>query len=220
MKDILKENRDLVNHLRQEAQSAIHDLGGIFNTSFVLELFIEISIEIYHIRKSPEVLKYYSLVPKCVDFPDGEVREAKSLKLPYQFNNDDDIERLFANEKPTFESGIPTNNRVIANSKDKMIDFESEIKNNGTEHFFPIEGPNDFMFNDFEIIGSDVLYESEARERTFQEYIVAVEEYEVRDNEEDFISGFFEEKTKSPKKNSVCEKLQNRNQGMFCNFFF
>ena len=38
------------------------------------------------------VLKYYSLVPKCVDFPDGEVKEAKSLKLPYQFNNDDDIE--------------------------------------------------------------------------------------------------------------------------------
>ena len=39
-----------------------------------------------------KVLKYYNLVPKCVDFPDGEVKEAKSLKLPYQFNNDDDIE--------------------------------------------------------------------------------------------------------------------------------
>jgi len=39
-------------------------------------------------------------VPKCIDFPDGEVKEAKSLKLPYdfspttapyQFDNDDDI---------------------------------------------------------------------------------------------------------------------------------
>ena len=150
-------------------------------------------------------------MPKCVDFPDGEVREAKSLKLPYQFNNDDDIERLFDNEKPTFKQRIPA-------SKDKMSDFESKIKNNGTEPFFPIESPNDFMFNDFEIIGSEVLYESEARERS-QEY-EAVEEYDVQDNEENFIAGFFEEKTKSPKKNSVCEKLQNKNPGKFCDFFY
>ena len=163
------------------------------------------------IRKSPEVLKYYSLVPKCVDFPDGEVREAKSLKLPYQFNNDDDIERLFDNEKPTFKPRIPA-------TKDKMSDFESKIKNNGTEPFFPIESPNDFMFNDFEIIGSEVFYESEAGESSLE--YEAVEEYDVQDNEENFIAGIFEGKTKSSKKNSVCEKLQNKNPGMFCDFFY
>ena len=36
-------------------------------------------------------------------------------------------------------------------------DFESESENNKT--FFPIEGPNDFMFNDFEIIGGEVSSE-------------------------------------------------------------
>ena len=182
----------------------------------MMKFCIEIFIEINHIRKSPEVLKYYSLVPKCVDFPDGEVREGKSLKLPYQFNNDDDIERLFDNEKPTFKPKIPTNNRVIANSKDKMSDFETEVKSNENEPFFPIESPNDFMFNDFEIIGSEVFYESEERSQEYE----AVEGYDVRDNGENFISGFFEEKTKSPKKNSVCEKLQNKNPGMFCDFFY
>ena len=151
-------------------------------------------------------------MPKCVDFPDGEVREAKSLKLPYQFNNDYDIERLFDNEKAIFKPRIPA-------SKDKMSDFESEIEINETEpSFFPIESSNDFMFNDFEIIGSEVFYESEARERS--QVYEAVEEYDVRDNEENFIAGFFEKKTKSPKKNSMCEKLQSKNPGMFCDFFY
>ena len=72
------------------------------------------------------------------------------------------------------------------------------------------------MFNDFEIIGSDVFYESEAQERS-QEY-EALEEYDVQDNEENFIAGIFEGKTKSSKKNSVCEKLQNKNPGKFCDF--
>jgi len=69
------------------------------------------------------------------------------------------------------------------------------------------------MFNDFEIIGSDVSYE--VKEVRSEEY-EAVEENNLQENEEILTGGFFEEKKKPSKKNSICEKLKSKNPGMFC----
>ena len=69
------------------------------------------------------------------------------------------------------------------------------------------------MFNDFEIIGSEVSYE--VKEVRSEEY-EAVEENHLPENEKILTSGFFEEKKRPSKKNSICEKLKSKNPGMFC----
>ena len=162
-------------------------------------------------------MKYYSLVPKCVDFPDGEVREAKSLKLPYQFNNDDDIERLFGKEKPTFKPRVPVEYKV---PEPEINYFETEAETNSTEPFYPIEGPNDFMFNDFEIIGGQVSYEDEQerKQEPFEEY-EATEENLNGQNEENLFESF-DERKKTRQQKSICEKLKYKNPGMFYIFRF
>ena len=70
------------------------------------------------------------------------------------------------------------------------------------------------MFNDFEIIGSEVSYE--VKEVRSEEY----EENHLQENEEILTGGFFEEKKRPSKKNSICEKLKSKNPGMFCILIF
>ena len=113
-----------------------------------------------------------------------------------------DIEKLFENEEPIFKPRFP------GKSEQEISDFESE-----SENFFPIEGPNDFMFNDFEIIGSEVSYE--VKEVISEEY-EALEENHFEENEKVLTGRFFEEKKRPSKKNSICEKLKSKNPGMFC----
>ena len=120
-----------------------------------------------------------------------------------------DIEKLFENETPIFKSRFP------GKSEQEISDFEFESEDNKT--FFPIEGPNDFMFNDFEIIGSEVSYE--VKEVRSEEY-EPIEENNLQENEEILTGGFFEEKKKPSKKNSICEKLKSKNPGMFCILIF
>ena len=120
-----------------------------------------------------------------------------------------DIERLFENEKSIFKPRFP------GKSEQEISDFESESENNGP--FFPIEGPNDFMFNDFEIIGGEVS--SEVKEVRSEEY-EAIEEIRLPENEKNLNGGFFEEKKRPSKKNSICEKLKSKNPGMFCIFTY
>ena len=112
-----------------------------------------------------------------------------------------DIEKLFENEEPIFKPRFP------GKSAQEISDFEAE-----SENFFPIEGPNDFMFNDFESIGSEVSYE--VKEVRSEEY-EAIKENNLRENEKSLTSGF-EEKKRPLKKNSICEKLKSKNPGMFC----
>ena len=71
------------------------------------------------------------------------------------------------------------------------------------------------MFNDFEIIGSEVSYE--VKEVRSEEY-EAIEEIHLPENEKNLNGGFFEEKKRPSKKNSICEKLKSKNSGMFCIF--
>ena len=69
------------------------------------------------------------------------------------------------------------------------------------------------MFNDFEIIGSEVSYE--VKEVISEEY-EALEENHFEENEKVLTGRFFEEKKRPSKKNSICEKLKSKNPGMFC----
>ena len=94
-----------------------------------------------------------------------------------------DIEKLFENEEPIFKPRFP------GKSEQEISDFESESEDNRT--FFPIEGPNDFMFNDFEIIDSEVSYE--VKEVRSEEY-EPIEENHFHENEKILTGGFFEEK--------------------------
>ena len=70
------------------------------------------------------------------------------------------------------------------------------------------------MFNDFEIIGSEVSYE--VKEVRSEEY----KENNLRENEKILTGGFFEEKKRPSKINSICEKLKSKNPGMFCILIF
>ena len=155
-------------------------------------------------------------MPKCVDFPNGEIKEAKSLYLklpygPYQFNNDDEIEKLFGDERPTFES-----RNDFPEVESEVEEFTPEARNNESEvpesdYFTNLYDYNLYdMFNDFETIDTQTSFESHTEAQEFQETDRPVER-----KDENITGGFFKEKKRSSKKNTICEKLNDKNRGRF-----